>query len=119
MGCTSSSPRENAAYAPIDINNPSPVSDRDQNRIYSGPGTPGSMAATQEDIQLSSRIRELLMEDKKLAPPPSSVSVIVNHGVVTLQGAVPSPKAKQHIDEQLAQVPGVARLDDQLQVRWY
>ena len=113
-GCASEHHEQTAVYSPLDPSLISPTSDRDQNRIYSNSGT-----ASPEDLKLGQEIRDLLMSDKKLAAPPSSVIASAHQGVVTLQGTVPSPADKGKLVERIVALPGVNRVEDQLEVHWY
>ena len=117
--CMSSRAPEQAEYSPIDVSTPSPVSDHGGVRVYSGTASAVESGASPDDLRLGREIRELLLSDKKLAPPPSSVTAITRGGVVRLEGSVPSVATKKTISDRIAQLPGVARVDDQLQVHWY
>jgi len=108
-GCAENSPQGSAVYSPA----LSPTSDHQQNRVY---GTADKASA--QDIQLGEEVRQLLMQNKKLAPPPSNVIATAHDGVVTLTGRVPTTRTKQEIHQQIAQLPGVTRVDDNLEVRW-
>ncbi len=60
------------------------------------------------DDQMTSAIRNFIQN--------SDISVSVNQGVVTLKGTVTSEEIKQGLENRISQLPGVKRVDNQLQV---
>jgi hypothetical protein len=118
-GCASDHHEQTATYTPLDPSLLAPTSDRDQNRMYSGPGNSGQSPASPEDIKIGQEIRDLLMNDKKLATPPSNVIASARQGVVTLRGTMPTPTDKKKLVERIVALPGVTRVEDQIEVHWY
>ena len=73
---------------------------------------PGGPSA--EDLAVGEKIRELLMEDKSLAPAPSNVITIVSKGVVKMKGYVRSRRAAYELHQRIAGIPGVQSVENEL-----
>jgi len=67
-----------------------------------------------EDLAVGESIREMLMEDKTLAPAPSNVITVVSKGVVTMKGYVRSRRAAYELHQRIASLPGVQSVQDEL-----
>jgi len=97
-----------------------PTSQVDTERVYSSDSSPiGRYApppgAPADDWSISEEVRALLTSDKKLTREP--MATVVNKGVVTLQGKVPNERQRQRIEQAVASLPGVTRVDNQLVVQ--
>jgi osmotically-inducible protein OsmY len=68
-------------------------------------------------MKVGEAIRQMLMQDKKLAPPPSNVIATTHNGVVTLRGTIPTRRTRETLVDRIAQLPGVTQVDDQLKIR--
>jgi osmotically-inducible protein OsmY len=80
----------------------------------------GKNQTSPADVKVGEEIRQAILEDKKLAPPPSNVIASVQDGVVTLRGSVPSRDDKEVMKERIEQLPGVARVDvGELKIKGY
>jgi osmotically-inducible protein OsmY len=96
---------------------PSPTSDMAVERVYPqdvrGIGSyappPGAPAG---DWELAEEIRARLTADPKLAKEP--VSAEVNNGIVTLRGYVPNQGARDRLRAEVASLPGVQQVNDQM-----
>jgi len=94
-----------------------PTSDRDVARVYSkevrgiGEYAPPPGAPPQ-DWALAEQIRAKLTADPKLAKEPMKAEV--KDGVVTLRGYVPNERARDRIRAEVATVPGVRQVNDQM-----
>ena len=116
-GCVSSHRPETASYSSPPATELSPSSNGYQEQVYHpGIDSWSSNAASAQDLTVGNEIRETLLQDKKLAPPPSNLVIVVHDGVVTMRGTVPNRKEQQKIYDRLAQLPGVARVQDQVRV---
>jgi hypothetical protein len=106
-------------FSPLQAGTPTPTSQSTADRVYSEPNSaigqygppPGAPA---NDWSLAEQVRALLTSDKKLAREP--MAAVVDKGVVTLRGYAPNQREKERIEQAVASVPGVTRVDDQLQV---
>jgi osmotically-inducible protein OsmY len=97
-----------------------PTSDRTGERLYAVPdatvsATPVPRGATSQDWQLAEEIRALLSSDEKLGNAP--MAAVVNNGVVTLRGGVRNEKDRRKLIEQISALPGVQRVDDQMELK--
>ena len=115
LGCATSNHDRGIATNPPDTAALMPTSNRDQSRVYDDVDRPASPNTSPEDAKLGEEIRQLLMQNKKLAPPPSNVIATAHNGVVTLQGKIATHTSKQELREQIAQLPGVTSVRDELQ----
>ena len=120
VGCSSSSRDTSVAYSPTLTEPVSPTSDRDVSRVYTDQGATVSTAsvpqgASSQDWQIAQEIRSVLSADPKLGNAP--MAAVVNNGVVTLRGDVRNKKDRQKLHDQIAALPGVVRVDDQMEFR--
>src|SRR3954467_3569979 len=128
VGCAHTRPDEAALYGPAPDLTLTTTSDRPVTRVYPSdvrpegiiwPPAAAPSGAADGDWALSEEIRGVLTTDKSLAPYPSDVSAIVdknNKGLVRLRGYVPNNHEKDRLHDRFAQIPGVAQLDDQIEV---
>jgi osmotically-inducible protein OsmY len=89
-------------------------------RVYTDQGATVSttsvpQGASSQDWQIAQEIRSLLSADPKLGNAP--MAAVVNNGVVTLRGDVRNKKDRQKLHDQIAALPGVVRVDDQMEFR--
>ncbi len=82
----------------------------------SAPPPPPPPAATSADHEVAGAIYRMLNGDDYLAPSAKNVTAKVNKGVVTLRGTVPSEHGRDEIGQRIRQLPGVDRVDNQLQL---
>jgi len=120
VGCSSSSRDTSVSYSPTLTEPVSPTSDRDVSRAYTDQGATVSttsvpQGASSQDWQIAQEIRSLLSADPKLGNAP--MAAVVNNGVVTLRGDVRNKKDRQKLHDQIAALPGVVRVDDQMEFR--
>jgi osmotically-inducible protein OsmY len=114
LGCATNNRDRGIAANSQDTASLAPTSNRDQTRVYGDIAPPVPPNTSPEDAKLGEEIRELLMQNKKLAPPPSNVIATAHNGVVTLQGRIATRTGQQELREQIAQLPGVTRVQDEL-----
>ena len=76
----------------------------------------GLRPESEADQELTSSIRQAIMDDDSLSATAKNTSVATLDGVVTLRGRADSPDEKQAIAAIARSVPGVKRVDDQVGV---
>jgi hyperosmotically inducible protein len=69
------------------------------------------------DIQLAAAVRQAIVNDKALSTTAHNVKLIAANGVVTLRGPVTSQGEKEKVGQCVAGVTGVAKVDNQLDVK--
>ncbi len=85
--------------------------------IGSGPPqTPPPPAPNNEDIAVAAAVRTNLRSEPGLGGAAERIRVKVSKGIVTLQGALPPAVDHQALISRLEKLPGVDRIEDQLQV---
>jgi hypothetical protein len=87
------------------------VRDRDGSSL-----TPEDQAENDADRTLTQRVRQAIVSNQALSTNAKNVKVITSAGVVTLRGPVNSAEEKAMVAAAARQTPGVARVDDQLEV---
>ena len=118
-GCASNERSSSVAVIPPQAT-PPPTSVLPDNRVYAGDSvntgqySPPS-GAPSADWSLAEQIRGVLTADPKLARAP--VAAVVNNGVVTLRGYVHNEKQREKIKAAVAGLPGVNRINDELEVK--
>jgi hypothetical protein len=116
VGCVTQVPRESAG--PGAVNTPAFVTHQqlaESSDQKSDCCAPSGVTAT--DLALGDKIREMLMEDRTLAPAPSNVITVVSRGVVTVKGYIRSRRAAFELHQRIASLPGVVSVQDEL-VLW-
>jgi osmotically-inducible protein OsmY len=85
-------------------------------RVY--PDSPNPRIATSpgetDDLTIANSVRSILARDT--AHIYGNVDVAVNSGLVTLRGTVPTEHDRQQLHNEIANVPGVGSVDNQLGV---
>jgi osmotically-inducible protein OsmY len=120
VGCAENQRPSSVSYSPALSESVAPTSDRSVARVYpetptgAETSTPPAGAASQ-DWALAEEIRSLLMSDPKLGNAP--MAAVVNNGVVTLRGSVRNAKDREKLREEIARLPGVQRVDDQMEFK--
>jgi len=102
-----------------------PTSDRPFVRVYpgisAGDTAPGATAApaqvlpTSSDVAMADTIRRMFDADPSFSNRCRSAEVGVYNGTVTLRGTVLSRSDSDELQRRIATLPGVARIDNQLQ----
>lgn len=69
------------------------------------------------DVQLTARVRKVLVDDAALSTASKNVTIVVNGGNVTLRGQVPSDTEKTRIDTLATGVAGVTHVDNQIEIK--
>jgi len=79
--------------------------------------TPVDQPNDEADIKLAAAVRRAVVKDKTLSMSAHNVKLIAANGVVTLRGPVASADEKARLEEDVRGVPGVSRVDNQLDVK--
>lgn len=87
------------------------VRDRDPDAL-----TPGDQSNDAADIAITAQVRKKLVANDALSTNAHNVKVITRSGVVTLRGPVNTPEEKLAVVTTAQKVPGVAQVNDQLEV---
>jgi hyperosmotically inducible protein len=78
--------------------------------------TPGDQAENETDRKITQEVRKEVVANDALSMTAKNVKIITSNGVVTLRGPVASPDEKTKIAGIAQTAPGVARVDNQLEV---
>ncbi len=122
-GCAHTQNEKAPVYSELPARSVTPTADQPADRVYAGtesatPTAPPAGVAA-EDWSLNDRIRNLFLDNKKLAPPPSEVTAVVDqkeHGVVHLSGHIVNGVARRRVIEEVSKIPGVTRVDDHMAI---
>lgn len=87
------------------------VIDRDSRTL-----TPLDQSESTEDRTITQKIRQALIADSALSVNAKNIKVITVKGVVTLRGPVANAQEKEMIARKIANVPGVKRVDNNLEI---
>jgi len=87
------------------------VRDRDGNAL-----TAQDQAENATDRAVTQKVRQAITADSSLSTDAHNVKVITSDGVVTLRGPVTNPDEKSAVAAKAQQVPGVKRVENQLEV---
>jgi len=90
---------------------------RNKGDADAGSLTPLDQSNDANDISLTSRVREALVDDDSLGTDAKNVKVITAGGVVTLRGPVASAAEHTKILEIVARVASAAKVQDQIEVK--
>jgi hyperosmotically inducible periplasmic protein len=78
--------------------------------------TAGTQSNARDDVELTRQIRRAITDDDSLSTNAHNVKIITVDGVVTLRGPVDSPTEKASVAAKAGSVPGVKRVDNQIEV---
>jgi hyperosmotically inducible periplasmic protein len=78
--------------------------------------TPGDQGNNDLDLGITQKIRQGVVKDDTLSMSAKNVKIITTGGVVTLRGPVKSDGEKTSIGALATGVPGVKRVDNQLEI---
>lgn len=110
------------APPPADAQAPVKSVDADNTRINARDKSADTVKPTDQsnakpDIQLAAAVRRAIEDDKSLSTSAHNVKLVANGGVVTLRGPVANDSEKQKIEQLVAAVKGVTRVDNNLDVQ--
>jgi len=78
--------------------------------------TAGTQSNARDDVELARQVRRAIVDDDSLSTNAHNVKIIAEKGVVTLRGPVNSTKEKASVAAKAQQVPGVKRVDNQVEI---
>jgi osmotically-inducible protein OsmY len=78
--------------------------------------TPGDQGNNDVDLGITQKIRQGVVKDDSLSITAKNVKIITADGVVTLRGPVTSDGERTTIGALAVGVPGVQRVDNQLEI---
>jgi osmotically-inducible protein OsmY len=78
--------------------------------------TAGQQSNDADDVKLTQAIRKAVVDDDSLSVNAHNVKIVTQAGVVTLRGPVKSEQEKGKIAAKAKAVPGVKRVDNQLEI---
>jgi hypothetical protein len=123
VGCAHTETEKPVVYSDLPERPATPTSEQTATRVYAGQEsiTPTAPPAgvSAEDWTLNENLRALFTSDKRLAPYPSEVTAVVDqkeHGVVRLSGHVVNTATRKRVNEAVAKLPGVTRVEDHMVV---
>lgn len=119
LGCDDYSGTGEVPKAPASNPPPAPPPAADntaKNRNDTDP-TPLNQGQGETDIKITADIRRAIMDDASMSASAQNCKVITQDGVVTLRGPVASQAEKDAIEAKAKAVAGVARVDNQLEVK--
>src|SRR5579862_264406 len=117
-GCAESRPAPSDAYSPALTEPSTPTSDRPESRVYAETSTSADkysppQGADAGDWAVAEEIRYMFTADRTLGRTP--MAAVVKKGVVTRRGGVSNHKERERLRNEISTLPGVARVDDQLE----
>jgi osmotically-inducible protein OsmY len=78
--------------------------------------TLGDQGNSQQDVDLTKRIRQQVVKDDQLSTMAHNVKIITMNGVVTLRGPVKTPDEKQRVVAMAEKIAGQGHVKDHLEV---
>jgi hyperosmotically inducible protein len=79
--------------------------------------TPLDQSSSSSDLEITQAIRKKVVGDDDLSFNAKNVKIITVGGKVTLRGPVESTEERTTIESSARSIPGVAKVDNQLQVK--
>ena len=122
VGCAERERASSVSYSPAlseSSESFTPTSDRTGARVYASPAASDQFApppgAAPQDWNVAEEVRSLLRSEPKLGNAP--MAAVVKNGVVTLRGSVRNENERERLREEVARLPGVLRVDDQMEFK--
>ena len=101
-----------AGSAPMADNTKVNTRDKSQNTL-----TPFDQPNNAADLKLAAAARKALVDDKSLSVMAHNVKLVASNGSVTLRGPVQTDAEKAKVGQIVAKVGGVAKVDNQSDVK--
>lgn len=79
--------------------------------------TPGDQSESAADRTVTQQLRKAVVADDSLSTMAKNVKIITIDGVVTLRGPVQNPREKEIIEAKAQQIPGIHKIDNQLEIK--
>jgi len=78
--------------------------------------TSGDQGSSKNDVEITRRIRQAIVDDKKLSTNARNVKIVTVGGVVTLRGPVANAEERASVAAKAQEVAGAGHVDNQLEV---
>jgi len=78
--------------------------------------TPGDQGSSKNDVEITRRIRQAIVDDKNLSSNAHNVKIVTVGGVVTLRGPVANASERASVAAKAQEVAGAGHVDNQLEV---
>jgi osmotically-inducible protein OsmY len=78
--------------------------------------TPTDQGGSAADREVTANIRKAIVDDDALSMNAHNVKIVTKDGVVTLRGPVKNASEKTSVAARTQKVPGVKRVDNQLEI---
>ena len=101
-----------AGSAPMADNTKVNTRDKSQNTL-----TPFDQPNNAADLKLAADARKALVDDKSLSVMAHNVKLVASNGSVTLRGPVQTDAEKAKVGQIVGKVGGVAKVDNQIDVK--
>lgn len=111
---------DHARPAPTQPADRTPSADNTANNKRDAEGvnkTPMDQGNNQADIDITANIRKAIVDNDAMSTNAQNIKIITENGVVTLRGVVESETERTTIEERARSVPGVVRVESQLEVK--
>jgi len=119
LGCTDSRTTDQAANdrtTDAPARNTPTVPESTPATPQAGAPASGTAAMSDADRALAQRVEEALRQDTTVASAAQNIQVHAMNGEVTLRGSVSSEQEKTNLASAAEKVPGVTRINNQLEV---
>lgn len=110
------SPGDPATMPPPDTRQPADNADVNVRDRHVSKPTAGQQSNDARDVKLTRAIRKAVVDDDSLSVYAHNVRIVTRTGVVILRGPVKSEQERNKIAEKARRVPGVVRVDNQLEI---
>lgn len=118
-GCDRNKQETSANNTPVDNagkNTPADNTDKNERDRDGASLTPGDQGSSESDRTITQQIRQEVVKNDAVSMTGKNVKIITVDGVVTLRGPVKTGDEKTSIVAIAQGVPGVKRVDNQLEV---
>ena len=78
--------------------------------------TADQQSQTKEDLEITQKIRQAVVDDKSLSTYAHNVKIITIDGMVTLKGPVRSEDEKRTIEEKAGQIAGKDKIKSEIEI---
>ncbi len=79
--------------------------------------TPDDQKSNKKDINITTKIRKVLIKDKSLSVNAHNIKIITSNRIVTLRGIVENADESMTVEKVAKKTHGVIRIDNQLEIK--
>jgi len=101
---------------PVKVNENADNTKRNERERSKVEKTPVDQNENKSDLEITRRIRRLIVEDKQLSTYAHNVKIITQDGMVNLKGPVQSAVEKANVEKKALEVAGKDKVVSQLEV---